>query len=62
MKQEKKLVVVRGGVIVCVGWWGGGCLEWRVHNLMYGKIDYGGDARSSIVLRKGGIYCVHGGT
>ena len=25
MKQEEKLVVVRGGVIVCVGWgWGGG--------------------------------------
>ena len=23
MKQEKKLVVVRGGVIVCVGWEGG---------------------------------------
>ena len=30
MKQEEKLVVDRGGVIVCVGWGGGG--EWRVHN------------------------------
>ena len=24
MKQEEKLFVVRGGVIVCVGWVGGG--------------------------------------
>ena len=32
--------------------------EWRVHNLIYGKIGYGGDARSSIVVRKGGIYYV----
>ena len=34
MKQENKLVVVRGGVIVCVGWGGGGVWEWRVHNLI----------------------------
>jgi hypothetical protein len=31
--QEEKLVVDRGGVIVCVGWGGGGW-EGGVHNLI----------------------------